>query len=82
MSRPTPTPPRRASHRWPHRNVMRERLGSAEGKALYKLRKQTVEPVFGQPRGPRLPPVPQARPRSGERGVGTALYRAQPAQAR
>jgi transposase len=40
--------PRRASNRWPHRNAMRERLSSAEGKDLYKLRKQTVEPVFGQ----------------------------------
>ena len=27
---------------------MRERLFSPEGKAAYKLRKQTVEPVFGQ----------------------------------
>jgi len=37
-----------ASRRWPHRNAMRERLQSPDGKALYKLRKQTVEPVFGQ----------------------------------
>ena len=27
---------------------MREQLGSEEGKELYKLRGQTVEPVFGQ----------------------------------
>jgi len=40
--------PKRASSRWPHRNEMRRRLLSAEGKALYKKRKQTVEPVFGQ----------------------------------
>ena len=39
---------KRASRRWPHRNVMRERLQSADGKAIYKLRKQTGEPVFGQ----------------------------------
>ncbi|MCE7927144.1 MAG: IS1182 family transposase [Dehalococcoidia bacterium] len=39
---------RQSSRRWPHRNAMRERLQSADGKALYKLRKQTVEPVFGQ----------------------------------
>jgi transposase/IS5 family transposase len=45
--------PRRASQRWPHRNAMRDRLASAEGKALYKLRKQTVEPVFGQIKGAR-----------------------------
>ena len=38
----------RSSNRWPHRNEMRERLASPEGKAIYKLRKQTVEPVFGQ----------------------------------
>jgi len=37
-----------ASGRWPHRNAMRERLATSDGKALYKLRKQTVEPVFGQ----------------------------------
>jgi len=47
-----PAPPR-ASRRWPHRNAMRERLATAEGKALYKLRKQTVEPVFGQIKGAR-----------------------------
>ena len=45
--------PRRASRRWPHRNAMRDRLASAEGKALYRLRKQTVEPVFGQIKGAR-----------------------------
>jgi transposase len=40
--------PARSSNRWPHRNQMRERLFSREGKDKYKLRKQTVEPVFGQ----------------------------------
>lgn len=40
--------PARSSNRWPHRNQMRERLSSVEGKEKYKLRKQTVEPVFGQ----------------------------------
>lgn len=39
--------PARASNRWPHRNLMRQRLFSVEGKARYKLRKQTVEPVIG-----------------------------------
>ncbi|HLF78108.1 MAG TPA: transposase, partial [Dehalococcoidia bacterium] len=29
-------------------NQMRERLFSQAGKQTYKLRKQTVEPVFGQ----------------------------------
>ena len=42
-----------ASGRWPHRNAMRDRLTTAEGKAIYKLRKQTVEPVFGQIKGAR-----------------------------
>lgn len=32
----------------PVRKKMRERLRSPEGKAQYRLRKQTVEPVFGQ----------------------------------
>jgi hypothetical protein len=40
--------PARSSKRWPHRNQMRERLLSQVGKQTYKLRKQTVEPVFGQ----------------------------------
>jgi len=38
----------RSTNRWPHRNAMRARLYSPEGKEKYKLRKQTVEPVFGQ----------------------------------
>jgi transposase len=38
----------RATNRWPHRNAMRARLFSVEGKTIYKRRKQTVEPVFGQ----------------------------------
>lgn len=40
--------PARSSGRWPQRNLMRELLASEDGKAKYKLRKQTVEPVFGQ----------------------------------
>ena len=40
--------PSRSSSRWPHRNAMRERLCAPEGKQAYRLRKQTVEPVFGQ----------------------------------
>jgi transposase len=40
--------PARSTNRWPHRNRMRERLFSREGKEKYKLRKQTVEPVIGQ----------------------------------
>lgn len=45
--------PAHATNRWPERNRMRERLATADGKATYKLRKQTVEPVFGQIKGPR-----------------------------
>ena len=40
--------PARSSNRWPHRNLMRELLRTQDGKDKYKLRKQTVEPVFGQ----------------------------------
>jgi hypothetical protein len=40
--------PARSSNRWPQRNLMRDVLATADGKAIYKLRKQTVEPVFGQ----------------------------------
>jgi transposase len=45
--------PARSTNRWPHRNEMRRRLMTAEGKELYKQRKQTVEPVFGQIKGAR-----------------------------
>jgi len=45
--------PKRSSDRWLHRNIMRDRLTTAEGKAAYRLRKQTVEPVFGQIKGAR-----------------------------
>jgi transposase len=44
---------KRATRRWPHRNQMRERLATPEGKAIYRYRKQTVEPVFGQIKGAR-----------------------------
>lgn len=40
--------PARSSGRWPQRNLMRQCLVTQEGKDIYKLRKQTVEPVFGQ----------------------------------
>jgi IS5 family transposase len=45
--------PKRSTNRWPHRNEMRRRLMTPEGKQLYKKRKQTVEPVFGQIKGAR-----------------------------
>ena len=45
--------PKRSTDRWPHRNEMRRRLMTLEGKELYKKRKQTVEPVFGQIKGAR-----------------------------
>ena len=45
--------PARSSNRRPFRNEMRRRLSSPQGKALYKLRKQTVEPVIGQIKGAR-----------------------------
>lgn len=40
--------PRRGSNRWPQRAAMQEFLSTPEGKALYRLRKQLAEPVFGQ----------------------------------
>jgi hypothetical protein len=40
--------PARSTNRWPQRNLMRELLSTQDGKDKYKLRKQTVEPVFGQ----------------------------------
>ena len=40
--------PKRSTDRWLHRNIMRARLRTVQGKQTYKLRKQTVEPVFGQ----------------------------------
>jgi transposase len=45
--------PARSSNRWPHRNEMRRRLMTKAGKELYRLRKQTVEPVFGQVKAAR-----------------------------
>lgn len=39
---------KRSTNHWPHRNEMRRRLMTPEGKERYKKRKQTVEPVFGQ----------------------------------
>ena len=40
--------PARSTNRWPQRNLMRDLLASRDGKDKYRLRKQTVEPVFGQ----------------------------------
>jgi transposase len=45
--------PARATDRWPHRNEMRRRLSRPASKALYRLRKQTVEPVIGQVKAAR-----------------------------
>jgi len=45
--------PKRFSDRWQHRNVMRDRLSTSHGKEVYRLRKQTAEPVFGQIKGAR-----------------------------
>jgi transposase len=42
-----PPAPVRNSDRWPARSRMREKLGTADGRAAYAKRKQTVEPVFG-----------------------------------
>jgi transposase len=41
-----PAPQQRG--RWPARSRMRDKLSTADGRAAYAKRKQTVEPVFGQ----------------------------------
>ena len=46
LSPPADSPPVAGAKTLPE--IMRERLGSPEGHAIYKLRKQIVEPVFGQ----------------------------------
>jgi transposase len=38
----------RSTGRWPARGRMREKLATEAGRLVYGLRKQTVEPVFGQ----------------------------------
>lgn len=65
--------PKRSTNRWPHRNEMRRRLMTAEGKELYKLRKQTVEPVFGQIKGARGFRQFLRRGRAAVRGEWTML---------
>ena len=47
-----PAPPRAAKGK-PQRQAMRKKLATSHGKARYKLRKQTVEPVFGQVKAAR-----------------------------
>jgi transposase len=52
-------------------------------RSLYRLRKQTVEPVFGQIKQARgVPAVPAQRSRKGQRRMGADLHRPQPAQTR
>ena len=62
-----PPPPAKPS-RWikePWRLAMKAKLKSDDGKARYKMRKQTVEPVFGIPKCSRLHTLPP--PRLGQR---------------
>ncbi len=67
--------PAHASNRWPNRNEMRERLRAVEGKAKYKMRKQTVEPVFGQIKAVRYfrSSSAAASPLSGRSGHSSVL---------
>ncbi len=44
---------------------MKAKLATDEGHAVYSRRKVIVEPVFGQIKKPRLPPVPAPRSREG-----------------
>jgi hypothetical protein len=63
------------------RVAMEAKLTSPEGKARYKLRKQTIEPVFGQIRDPWCPPVPAARPGRLHGRMAASVWDPQPAQA-
>jgi Transposase DDE domain len=64
------------------RAVMTARLASADGKALYALRRQTIEPVFGQLKGhPWGAAVPAARAGRLRGRVEAAVRHPQPAQA-
>lgn len=56
-----PAPPTGASVS----DVMRQRLQSAAGRALYRWRQQTIEPVREHQIGPRLPPIPPPRHNQG-----------------
>jgi len=63
--------------------AMRRKLKRAGWRTRYRLRKQIVEPVFGQIKPERgLPPVAVARRRRGECQVGDDLHRRQPRQVR
>ena len=69
--------------RGPLVSAMRRRLRRAGRRSRYRLRKQVVEPVFGQiKQATRLPAVPPPRPREGEARMGADLHRPQPHQAR
>ena len=52
---PEPRPARRITEPW--RIALRARLETEDGKALYKLRKQTVEPVVGIIKAPSALPA-------------------------
>jgi hypothetical protein len=50
---------------------MGRRLKTAEGKKIYKKRKETVEPVFGIiKQAKRFPPVSAERARESKSGMG------------
>jgi hypothetical protein len=62
--------------------AMAQKIAGQGHDSPYRLRKQTVEPVFGQIKtGARVPAVPAARIREGERGVGVGLRGPQSTQA-
>jgi transposase len=50
---PTPAPRGRIPHGLPVKGRMERKLGTKAGRAVYKMRKAIVEPVFGQIKGAR-----------------------------
>ncbi len=59
---------------------MRHKLRTAEGQAIYKLRKAVVEPVFGQIKEARGFRIPAARAGESAGGMADDLRHAQPAE--
>jgi hypothetical protein len=58
--------------------LMRKKIDDGGFETPYRLRKQVVEPVFGQNQtGARLPPVPVARRRESTCRVGHDLHHPQ-----
>ena len=66
----------------PLAQAMRNKLKRAGRRSRYRLRKQVVEPVFGQIKQARAQTVPVTRLRQTKGRMGADLHRTQPWQAR